>query len=106
MPPTKVNHASVVNLAGQMDELSQRAQNVLQRYEDTVQHAQAAQILNGGAGNTNLVTAAEIRDAQMRIQQRFQQVNDVLRSGAGHYTNADETNASAIAGLQGHIQFH
>jgi hypothetical protein len=105
MSQTKVNHAAVVNLANAMDELSQRAQDVLARYEDAVQHAQSAQILNGQAGNTNLVTGGEIKDAQMKIQQRFQQVNDVLRQGAGHYTSTDEDNAAQVAQVASHIRF-
>jgi hypothetical protein len=103
---SKVNHSSVVGLANSMDELSQRAQNVLARYEDAVQHAQAAQILNGSAGNTNVVTGAEIKDAQMKIQSRFQQVNDMLRSGGSQYTNTDEDNAHQIAQVASHIRFH
>ena len=60
----------------------QRAQDVLARYEETVQHGHAAQILNGSAGNTNLITGAEIKEAQMKIQMRFGQVNEMLRGGA------------------------
>jgi uncharacterized protein YukE len=101
-----VNHAALVNLSSQMDELSHRAQDVLQRYEDTIQHAQAAQILNGSAGNTNINTGAEVKEAQMKIQTRFQQVNDLLRSGAGQYTNADEDNSQQLASVQSHIRFH
>ena len=105
MAPTKVNHAAVVNLANQMDELSHRAQDVLARYSDAVQHAQSAQILNGTAGNANLVTGAEIHDAQMKIQSRFQAVNDLLRQGATTYTSTDEDNAQAVASVGSHIRF-
>lgn len=105
MAPTKVNHAAVVHLANQMDELSHRAQDVLARYSDAVQHAQSAQILNGTAGNANLVTGAEIHDAQMKIQSRFQAVNDLLRQGATTYTSADEDNAQAVASVGSHIRF-
>jgi uncharacterized protein YukE len=103
--PTTVNHAAVVNLANQMDELSHRAQDVLARYSDAVQHAQSAQILNGTAGQTNLVTGAEIHDAQMKIQSRFQAVNDLLRQGATTYTSTDEDNAHAVASVASHIRF-
>ncbi len=105
MAPTTVNHAAVVNLANQMDELSHRAQDVLARYSDAVQHAQSAQILNGNAGQTNLVTGAEVKDAQMKIQSRFQAVNDLLRQGAGTYTNTDDDNAHAVASVASHIRF-
>lgn len=105
MAPTTVNHAAVVHLANQMDELSHRAQDVLSRYEEAVQHAQSGQILNGSAGQTNLVTGAEIREAQMKIQTRFQSVNDLLRQGAGTYTATDEDNAQQVASVGGHIRF-
>lgn len=105
MSSIQVNHAAVVNLANQMDELSHRAQDVLARYEDAVQHAQSGQILNGAAGSTNLVTGAEVKDAQMKIQTRFQSVNDMLRSGASTYTNADEDNAHQVASVAGSLKF-
>ena len=104
--PIKVDHAAVVNLANQMDELSQRAQDVLARYSNAVQHAQSAQILNGTAGQTNLVTGAEIHDAQMKIQTRFQAVNDLLRGGASTYTNTDQDAAQAVASVASHIRSH
>ncbi|GAB4978954.1 hypothetical protein [Mycobacterium avium] len=105
MASTTVNHAAVVALANQMDELSHRAQDVLSRYEAAVQHAQSAQILNGAAGSTNLVTGAEIKDAQMKIQTRFQAVNDLLRSGATTYTSTDEDNAHSFASVAGSLRF-
>ena len=105
MASTVVNHAAVVSLANQMDELSHRAQDVLSRYEAAVQQAHSSQALNGAAGSTNLVTGAEIKDAQMKIQTRFQSVNDLLRSGASRYTNADEDNKSSLASVAGSLRF-
>jgi hypothetical protein len=105
MASTTVNHSAVVNLANQMDELSHRAQDVLARYEDAVQHAQSGQVLNGAAGLTNLKTGAEVKEAQMKIQARFQAVNDLLRSGAGTYTNTDEDNAHQVASVASSIRF-
>jgi uncharacterized protein YukE len=103
--PIQVDHGAVVDLANKMDELSHRAQDVLARYSDAVQHAQSAQILNGTAGNTSVVTGAEIHDAQMKIQSRFQSVNDLLRSGASTYTNTDHDAAQAVASVGSHIRF-
>ncbi|MEB3033347.1 WXG100 family type VII secretion target [[Mycobacterium] nativiensis] len=105
MASTTVNHGAVVGLANQMDELSHRAQDVLARYEESVQHAQSGQILNGAAGSTNLVTGAEIKEAQMKIQARFQSVNDLLRSGAHTYTSTDEDNAHQIASVASGLRF-
>ena len=64
--PTHVNHGQVVSLANQMDELSHRAQDVLQRYEDVVTHAHAGGSLVGAAGSANLVSSAQIKEAQSR----------------------------------------
>jgi hypothetical protein len=105
MSATEVDHGSVVNLSNQMDELSHRAQDVMARYQDAVQHAQSAQVLNGAAGSTNLVTGAEIHDAQMKIQARFQAVNDLLRSGASTYTNTDESSAHEISSVAGSLRY-
>lgn len=103
--PIKVDHSAVVNLANQMDELSHRAQDVMSRYSDAVQHAHSSQVLNGTAGQANLVTGAEIHDAQMKIQSRFQAVNDMLRQAAGTYTNTDADSAQAVASVGSHIRF-
>ena len=62
-----------IDLANQMDELSHRAQDVLQRYEDASSTRSPAQILNGGAGLANSKTGAEVKEAQLKIQTRFQQ---------------------------------
>lgn len=93
---TVVNAAAVNHLANQMDELSHRAQDVLQRYEDVIQHAQSAQILNGSAGWANVSTGAQVKEAQLKIQSRFQQINDALRSGGSIYTSQDEDNKGHI----------
>ena len=47
------------------------------------------------------MTGAEIKDAQMKIQTRFQSVNDLLRSGATTYTSTDEDNAHQFASVAG-----
>jgi uncharacterized protein YukE len=105
MAPTTVNHSAVIALANQMDELSHRAQDVLARYEDAVQAAQSSQTLNGAAGNANITTGAEVKEAQMGIQTRFQMVNDLLRSGATTYTSTDEDNAHQVASVAGSLRF-
>jgi negative regulator of replication initiation len=105
MSQIHVDHSSVVNLANQMDELSHRAQDVMSRYQEAAQHAQASQVFDSGAGDTNVVTAAEIHDAQMKIQTRFQAVNDLLRSGASTFTNSDEQNAHQIASVGSSLRY-
>ncbi|MEE6140373.1 type VII secretion target [Mycobacterium sp. 050128] len=103
--PIHVDQSSVVSLAGQMDELSHRAQDVLSRYSDLVQHGNSAQYLRGSAGSTNLVTAEEIHEAQNKIQSRFQSVNELLRSGASQYHNTDSEAQGHIASVAGHLRF-
>ena len=51
------------------------------------------------------MTGAEIKDAQLKIQARFQAVNDLLRSGATKYTGADEENAHNVASVAGSLRF-
>jgi hypothetical protein len=103
--PTTVNHGSVVDLSNKMDELSHRAQDVLTRYKDAVEHAQSGQILNGDAGLANLKTGADVQEAQLKIQMRFQNVNEMLRGGASTYSNADQQNAHEVAAVAGSIRF-
>ncbi len=103
---TKVDHGSVVDLANKMDELSHRAQDVLSRYKDAIEHAQSAQYINGDAGVANLNTGADVEQAQRKIQARFQSINDLLRSGASNYTSTDQSNAHSVASVAANIRFH
>lgn len=103
---THVDHGSVVDLSNKMDELSFRAQDVLTRYKDAVEHAQSGQILNGEAGLANLKTGADVDEAQKKIQARFQSINELLRGGASTYTSTDGHNAHQVAAVAGSIKFH
>ena len=103
---TVVNHAALVNLANEMDELKHQAVSVMSRYEECFNHAQSSKAFAGDAGAASVVSGAQIHDAQMRIQQKFEQVNDLLRHGASTYTGTDQDNQHAIASLTSHIKFH
>jgi hypothetical protein len=103
--PTHVNHGQVVGLANQMDELSHRAQDVLQRYEDLVNHGHSGGSLVGAAGQANLVSSGQIKEAQLKIQHRFQQVNDLLRQGASMYSSADDDNHQRLASLPSQMRW-
>jgi uncharacterized protein YukE len=103
---TVVNHAAVVNLANEMDELKHQAVSLMSRYEECVNHAQSSKAFAGGAGAASVVSGAQIHDAQMRIQQKFEQVNDLLRHGAATYTGTDQDNQHAVQSLTSHIKFH
>lgn len=103
--PIKVGASQVHTLANTMDDVSYRMQDVLTRYQDANEQAIAGQTMGGHAAMTSRVTGAEIKDSQMKIQTRFQAVNDTLRGGATQYTNMDQDNASNIASIASHIQF-
>lgn len=102
--PILANAAQLHSLSTQMDELSARAVTVLQQYEDAVQHASSA-VFVGSAGSANVVTTAQIKQAQLNIQHRFKQVNDMLRQAAGHMTNTDDESHQQIAALPSQLQW-
>src|ERR1700753_3786787 len=99
-----VDAATLHTFAGRMDELSQRAQNVLQRYEEHSLQVHSSGTLNGAGGSTNLQTAAGVKEAQMRIQTRFQNLNDLVRHNATKFTNTDEQNAQSLAAIPGALR--
>ncbi|WP_157626079.1 hypothetical protein [Mycobacterium sp. 155] len=101
----EVGAAQLVAFAERMDELSRRAQNVLQRYLDHAQQVQGGGILNGAGGDMNIKTSAEVHEAQLRIQTRFQQLNDLIRQNTQGYTARDEDNAHALAAIPGQLRF-
>ena len=103
---TVVNHAALVNLANQMDELKHQGVSLMSRYEECFNHAQSSKAFAGSAGAASVVSGAQIHDAQMRIQQKFEQVNELLRHGAATYTGTDEDNTHAIQSVASHIKFH
>lgn len=101
----KVNAANVHNLAGTMDDISARMQSVIGRYQAANEEAIANQTMGGGAAMTSLATGAEIHDAQMKIQNRFQQINDALRGAGSHTTNTDGDNRALYQQVAGNIHF-
>lgn len=106
MSSTIANHSALVNLANEMDELKHQACGVMSRYEETFTHAQSSGAFAGGAGSASVSAGTEIHNAQMRIQQKFEQVNELLRHGAATYTSADEDNAQQAQNLVGHLKWH
>lgn len=97
-PHTKVHTDQVDHLVAQMDGLRQRAIDILQRYDDAYTHLSAA-ALRGQAGHANFVTSAQIKDAQAKIQARFEQVNQVLHGGNVAFANAEADNAQQVQSL-------
>jgi len=101
----KVDAAAVNDLANRMDELSSRAQSVLQRYEQSHSEIAAAGGFKGDAEAASTKTGLEIHAAQMKIQAKFQHVNELLRSNASRYTNTNEENASHIQQVAGGLRY-
>jgi hypothetical protein len=97
--------SQIHTLANAMDDISHRMQDVLRRYQAANEESLANQTMGGKYAMQSLVTGAEITDAQTKIQQRFQAINDQLRSGATHYDNMNQQNASTMASVAGHIRF-
>jgi hypothetical protein len=88
-----------------MDDISARMQDVVGRYQAANEEAISNQTMGGGAAMTSLATGAEIHDAQMKIQHRFQQINDTLRQAGSHTTNTDSDNTSLYQQVAGNIHF-
>jgi WXG100 family type VII secretion target len=104
MAQIKANAAQLYSLSHQMDELSARAVTALQQYEDAVQHASSG-IFVGSAGTANVATTAQIKQAQINVQNRFKQVNEMLRQAGGNFTNTDDDNHQRIASLPSQLQW-
>lgn len=106
MSQTQVlNAAQVHDLAGKMDDISHRICDVLTRYLDHVQNAQASQLFNGSGGDQNVATAIDVQDAQNKIQNRFKQINDMLRQTQSSTTGTDHDVVSSLQQVGSHIQF-
>jgi len=99
-----VGASELMAFAARMDELSTRAQSVLQRYEDSNQQLSATGGLNGQGGTMNLKTSAEVHEAQMKIQTNFQNLNDLVRQNTNKYTHTDEQNAHNLASIPGMLR--
>jgi hypothetical protein len=91
----------VLTLADQMDELSMRAQNVLAAYEEAQMNAQASGAFVGQGSTASVGTAGEVKAAQLKIQTKFQQVNQLLRDGTHHLNAADEQGHQMITQVVG-----
>ncbi|WP_375489203.1 WXG100 family type VII secretion target [uncultured Mycobacterium sp.] len=100
-----VGHPQLVAFADQMDELSQRVQDVLQQYLNHSMELHSGGGLTGAAGTANIQTTQDVHDAQARIQARFQQLNDLVRQNAHGYANTDHNNQQTIAAVPGALRF-
>ena len=100
-----VGHSELLSFADAMNDISQSIQAVLSNYDQHSTDLHASGGLQGAAGQGNLATSAQILDAQNRIQQRFQALNDLVRQAAHGYTNTDETNAQQIQSVVSNLHY-
>jgi uncharacterized protein YukE len=97
-PHTKVHTDQVNHLVQQMDGLRQRAINILEQYDEAYTQLATAG-LRGDAGNANFATSGQIKEAQAKIQARFDQVNQVLHGGNVQFANTEADNAQQVQSL-------
>lgn len=97
-PHTKVHTDQVDHLVQQMDGLRQRAIHLLQQYDDAYTDLSATG-LRGSAGQANFATSGQIKEAQAKIQARFDQVNQVLHGGNVQFANAEADNVQQVQSL-------
>lgn len=100
-PEIHADSSVVVTLADKMDELSMRAQNVLAAYEEAQMNAQASGAFVGQGSGASVVTAGEVKAAQMKIQAKFQQVNQLLKDSTHNMNAADEQGHQLITQVAG-----
>jgi hypothetical protein len=101
----KVGQSATMQTANTLDDLKHQAIDVLSRYYQNAQDLQGQGGLNGTAGTTNVVTAEEIQHAQMKIQTRWEQVIQLIRSNVAGYGDRDHQNASHISSVAGGLRF-
>jgi WXG100 family type VII secretion target len=101
-----VGHSELMAFADAMDDISQSMQSVLSNYDHHSTDLHASGGLQGAAGQGNLGTSMQILQAQGRIQQRFQALNDLVRNAAHGYTSTDENNAQQIQSVASHLRYH
>ena len=103
--PNIVGQSQVLATADTLDDLKFQAIDVLQRYYNHSMELQASGALDGGAGRTNVVTAEEIQQAQLKVQMRWDQLIQALRNSAPQFGDIDAQNASHIASVAGGLRF-
>jgi len=100
-----VGQSQVLATADTLDDLKHQVIDTLNQYYNLSTELQAGGSLDGGAGRTNVVTAEEIQNAQMKVQQRWGMVIDALRQTAPSMGDTDAQSASHIASVAGGLRF-
>jgi WXG100 family type VII secretion target len=100
-----VGHSELLSFAEAMNDISQSIQAVMSNYDQHSTELHHSGGLQGDAGTSNLSTSGEILEAQNRIQQRFQALNDMVRQAAHGYTSTDQNSAQQIRSVAGHLHY-
>jgi uncharacterized protein YukE len=85
--------------ANQLEDLMHQAIDTLNRYYQHSQDLLGQGGLTGAAGSTNIVTAEDIQQAAMKLQNRWGNVISTLRSSTQGYSETDSHNAQHIASV-------
>jgi uncharacterized protein YukE len=101
-PHTKVHTDQVDHLVQQMDGLRSRAIHILEQYDEAFTNL-AQSGLRGDAGTANLTTSTHIKEAQVKINARFDQVNQVLHGGNVQFASAEADNAQQVQSLMRYV---
>jgi len=104
-PSFKLDHQQTDTLAGAMDDVSHRIVDLMSRYQDSIENMQASQHLIGDAGTQNVLTAQDVTEAQNKVQNRFKQINDVLRQTGMATAHTDSDAHANLARVAGSISF-
>jgi len=100
-----VGHSELLSFADAMNDICQNMQAVMSNYDQHSQELHHSGGLQGAAGMGNLSTSGQILEAQVRIQHRFNQLNDLVRQAAHGFTSTDENNAQQIQSVVGHLRY-
>ncbi|KUI36219.1 hypothetical protein [Mycobacterium sp. GA-2829] len=105
MTQNRVGESELYDTANRLDELKFRAIDTLNRYMNHSTDVHSSGVLQGSAGGTNVVTAEEIKNAQDKISDRWDQVIQVLRESTSGFVDQDSQNASNIASVASDLRF-
>jgi uncharacterized protein YukE len=100
-----VGQGQIQATADTLEDLKEQVISTLNAYYNDSTDLQASGGLQGQAGTTNVVTAEEIQNAQMKVQQRFGMVIDALRQTSVALPETDAQNGQEIGAVVSGLRF-
>ena len=94
-----VTPEQMLTAANNLNGLKEMAISTLQNYLNSSYDVHGAGSWFGPAAGANINTAEEIHHAQMKVNNQWGQLIDVLRTEAAKYADREHQNASAIGGV-------